>query len=112
MVETSAAVSKSIANKLTESAGPMQAIFSFFDLKQKCQMQALNKRHYEKIIPGMFDVVPLASAELILENNRKEIYVARWSLSKEMKKTKLLDLTDKGTLKEKDLGIEAGEVSW
>jgi len=42
-------------------------------------MQALNKRHYEKIVPGMFDVIPVASADLILETKRKEIYAAKWS---------------------------------
>jgi hypothetical protein len=90
----------------------MQAIFSFFELKKKVQMQALNKRHYQKIIPAMFDVVPLASAELILENNRKQIYVARWTQSKDIKKTKLLDLGEGGDLKEKDIGVKVGEVSW
>jgi hypothetical protein len=38
----------------------MQNIFSYFELKDQVAMQQLSKRYYEKIIPAMSNVTPLA----------------------------------------------------
>lgn len=39
----------------------MQLIFSFLDHKEQIEMQQLNKRMYEKIIPSMKDITPFAA---------------------------------------------------
>ena len=89
----------------------MQLIFSFLDHKEQIEMQQLNKRMYEKIIPGMKDVTPFAACQLVFENNRKEIYSANWGISKDLKRKLLIRIGDgPGALKLADLGIEEGEI--
>lgn len=76
-------------------------------------MGQLNKRCYTRIIPSMSNETPLASAKLIFENNRKEIYIAQWGLSKDLKKKLILKIGDEeGSVSLKDLLIEKGEVSF
>lgn len=113
MVESTNARLLQISKQLTESAGPMQLIFSFLDHREQIQVQQLNKRMYEKIIPSMKDVTPFASCQLIFENNRKEIYSANWGISKDLKRKLLIRIGDgPGTFKLADLGIEKGEISF
>lgn len=93
----------------------MQNIFSFFELKDQVAMQTLSRRFYDKIIPGMAAQTPLAGAQILLENNRKEIYVAQWGLAKDLKKKLILKITDSkvdGCVTLADLGISKGEVSF
>ena len=90
-------------------------IFSFFELAKQIQMQQLNRRCYRKIIPSMRDALPLASCQLIIENNRKEIYVAQWGNAKDLKKKLIMRIGDqpsKDCVTLKDLLIEKGEVSF
>jgi hypothetical protein len=78
-------------------------------------MQQLNKRFYNEIIPSMKDVTPLASCQLILENARKEIYIANWGPAKDLKRRLILriaDSTSEDCVTMKDLGIEKGEISF
>jgi hypothetical protein len=66
---------------------------------------------YKEIVPSMRDVTPIPTCQLILENNRKEIYTTNWGLSKELKRRPLLKIGDaEGDLKLADLGIEKGEL--
>ena len=91
----------------------MQLIFSFLDHKQQIEVQQLNRRMYEKIIPSMKDVTPMAACQLVFENNRKEIYTANWGVSKDLKRKALLKIGDGvGCFKLADLGIEKGEISF
>ena len=89
----------------------MQLIFSYLDFKQQIEVQSLNKRMYKEIVPSMRDVTPIAQCQLILENNRKEIYTTNWGLSKELRRRLLIKIGDAtGEFKLADLGIEKGEL--
>lgn len=93
----------------------MQQIFSFFELKDQVGMQVLSKRFYDRIIPAMRAVTPLAGCQLIFENNRKEIYVGQWGIAKDLKKKQILKISDKkeeGAVTLEELGITKGEVSF
>ena len=57
-------------------------------------MQQLSKRYYDGIIPAMAAVTPLAGARIILENNRKEFYVANWGQAKDLQKKLILKISD------------------
>ena len=66
---------------------------------------------YKEIVPSMRDVTPFAQCQLILENNRKEIYTTNWGLSKELRRRLLIKIGDAtGEFKLADLGIEKGEL--
>jgi hypothetical protein len=57
--------------------------------------------------------VPLSQATLIFENNRKEIYVAKWGQAKDIKRKLILKIGDEeGCTSLKTLQIEKGEVCW
>jgi len=50
---------------------------------------------------------------LIFENNRKDIYVAKWGQAKDLKKKQILSIGDKeDQIPLAALGITKGEVCW
>jgi len=70
---------------------------------------------YNEIVPSMKAVTkkftPILQCNLILENNRKEIYTTLWGLSRELRRRLLIKIGDaEGEFKLADLGIEKGEL--
>jgi hypothetical protein len=71
--------SQTNAQKFASLNGPMNSVFNFLDPKSIFEMQGMNKRMYEKIVPNYKPAWPMSKSDFILVKGRKKFYHTTWS---------------------------------
>lgn len=96
--------------KFLSSKASLQTMGSFMKQSDILQLQKVNRDFYEKKVPDMLTKVQLPSLSIILEKNRKEVYIGLWKReTRELKKTLLFKCGNGNGEKEYDkerLGFE------
>lgn len=71
----------------------MNSVFNFLDPKSIFEMQAMNKRMYEKIVPNYKPAWPMSKSDFVLVKGRKKFYLTTWSKNAaSLKSTKLFEI--------------------
>jgi hypothetical protein len=77
----------------------MHSVFSFLDSKSIFEMQGMNRRTYDKIVPQYKPAWPMSKCDFVLVKGRTKFYHTTWSKNAaELKSTKLFEIGgDKAT---------------
>ena len=78
---------------MLSGSGTASAIISFLPLREKLQLQQLNRRAYSSVIPQLFYSFPVNNHYLLLERDRRCFYLCPFNqLAGSQKYAKLFEI--------------------